>query len=165
MATPQQNVIVERKHKHLLEIARALLFQSKLLISYWEECLLTATFLINMLPSKVLKGKSPYFVLYKHVPTYDSLRSFRCLCYASALCGGRSKFEPMAKACVFLGYPIFQKRYKVMDLETKKISFSRDVHFYEDLYPFASLNHSPELIFPILMTNDTSVTSTPIFDS
>lgn len=32
--TPQQSVVVEKKHKHLLETARALLFQAKLLVKY-----------------------------------------------------------------------------------------------------------------------------------
>ena len=82
--TPQQNGIVERKHKHLLEVSRALLFQSFLHVKYWGECVLVTTYLINRLPTKLLKGKTPYELLHGKAPFYNHLGVFGCLCFMSA---------------------------------------------------------------------------------
>ena len=100
--TPQQNGQVERKHRHVLNVASALLFQVPLPIKFRGECVLTAAHLINRTPTKLLDGKTAYEVLYHQQPSYDSIKVFGTLCYAHSK-GSKDKFAPQGRKCVFLG--------------------------------------------------------------
>jgi hypothetical protein len=57
--TPAQNGVAERKNRHLLEVARSLMFQMNVPKYLWSEALLTAAYLINRMPSRILGMKSP----------------------------------------------------------------------------------------------------------
>lgn len=81
--TPQQNGVVERKHRTILQLARALLFQSGMTTDFWGETVLHATYLINRLPSSILNWETPYKLLYKKEPIYSNIRCFGCQCFCT----------------------------------------------------------------------------------
>ncbi|KAJ0509687.1 putative RNA-directed DNA polymerase [Helianthus annuus] len=156
--TPQQNGVVERKHRHLLNTARALMFQGNLPLNYWSDCVLTAVYLINRLPSSVLNGRSPYEVVHGFKPSLVHLRNFGCLCFSTIL-SESDKFAYHADKCVLIGYSNVKKGYKLLCLDNRKVYFSRDVKFYESVYPFKSnLNKNQEF------SNKTELNQINFFD-
>ncbi|XP_074284115.1 uncharacterized protein LOC141608671 [Silene latifolia] len=150
--TPQQNGRVERKHRHILEKARALRFQANLPIHFWGECVLTAAYLINRTPTKILAGRTPYELLHGEPPSLDNLRVFGCLAYAHNKTKPKDKFKERGTRCIFIGYPKHQKGWKLYDLKTRKQIESRDVIFHEHVFPYDDLNSTSK-------TNDNSNTS------
>jgi len=82
-----------------------------------------------------LQWKTPFEMLYGHVPSIDKLSVIGCLCYAANI-GEKNKFEARASRCVLLGYTFGFKGYKLYGLDTKKVFHSRDVIFQEHIFPF-----------------------------
>ena len=137
VATPQQNGRVERKHRHILNVARALLFQAGLPVKFWGEAISTATHLINLTPSKILHGLTPHEVLFGRKPSYEQLRVFGSSCYVHRNARDKDKFGARSRHCVFVGYPFGKKGWKVYDMERNEFFVSRDVVFQEDKFPMA----------------------------
>jgi len=136
--TPQQNGRFERKHGHILNVARGLRFQANLPLEFWEECVLAAAYLINRTPSSILNGKTPYEFLFNTQPMYDNIKSFGCLCYVYKYQRQKDKFTSRSWRCIFVGYPFGNKGWKVYDLDSGELFVSRDVVFFEDILPYAS---------------------------
>ncbi|RDY12088.1 hypothetical protein CR513_03165, partial [Mucuna pruriens] len=125
--TPQQNRVVERKNRHLLEVARALLFQMFVLDVYWGEAILTATYLINRLLTRVLNGIS----LIKHMLSFFPSSPLMCVAFVHSHNPHRGKLDPKAIKCVFIGYPSNKKGFKCYHPPSRRFFVSMDVTFHE----------------------------------
>lgn len=78
-----------------------------------------------------------------------------CLSNATNVRPHKGKFEPRAQKCVFIGFSPRQKAYKLYSLDSKQVIISRDVIFYENIFPFQSINDSQEQnSLPLPVTSD-----------
>ena len=133
--TPEQNSVVERKHQHILHVARALMFQSHLPLSYWCYAVTHAVYIINRLPTPILNNQSPFFLLHNTLPDYTQFKVFGSLCFACTSSAHRTKFDSRAHKCVFLGFKNGTKGYVLLDIHTHRIFISSHVIFYESIFP------------------------------
>ncbi|XP_070009654.1 uncharacterized protein [Nicotiana sylvestris] len=139
----------ERKHRTILEIARALRFKAGIPLRFWGECVNTTVYLLNKLSYRVINFKSPFELLYLHAPSLSHLKVFGCLCYAIVpKC--MDKFVSKAIPTVLLGYSPIQKGYKLYDLQNKTLLVSKNVVFKDDSFPFKQLKFAGTPIFLVM---------------
>ncbi|XP_071735821.1 uncharacterized protein [Rutidosis leptorrhynchoides] len=100
----------------------------------WSECVLTACYLINRTPTAVLNGKSPYELIFKTEPNLSYIKCFGCLCFSTVL-NPSGKFSSRSIKCILIGFSSVKKCYKLYNLDDKSVFFSRDVKFYETVFP------------------------------
>ncbi|KAI3751228.1 hypothetical protein L2E82_22276 [Cichorium intybus] len=173
--TSPQNGKSERKLRTLNNIVRTLLAHASIPPSFWPHALQHATYLHNILPSKILNHKSPLKCLYQKDPSYLDLKVFGCLCFPLFPSTTIHKLQPRSTPCVFLGHPLSQRGYKCFDMSTNKIIISRHVMFDETKFPFSSIHNTQSYsflddeIFPFVFQEDhvptSPVTPTPTHNS
>ena len=140
----EQNGTAERKHRHLVEIALALLKNASLLENFWDEAVSTAAFLINRMTTPLLHNKSPYEVLFNILPDYKLLQTFGCLCYPHLRPYSLHKLNTRSEKCIFLDYSSIHLGYRCLSLSSNKLFISQDVIFEESIFPYSHSSTSSE---------------------
>ena len=129
--TPQQNGVVERRNRTLMEMARSLLKHMHMPNYLWGEAIRHATYLINRIATRSLQNQTPYEVLRGRVPNISHLRVFGCIGYAKVDKVHLKKLDDRTRVLVHLGTEPGSKAYRLLDAETRKIVVNRDVVFDE----------------------------------
>ncbi|CAL8151067.1 unnamed protein product [Prunus armeniaca] len=130
--TPQQNRVVERKNRTVIEMAKSMLHDKGMPYFLWAEAMHTAVYLLNRCPTKALHNITPFESYSGRKPGIAHLKVFGSLCYVHGLAELRHKLDPKSTKGVFVGYAICEKGYRVFDPVSNKLILSRDVTFDEE---------------------------------
>ncbi|KAG8488904.1 hypothetical protein CXB51_016855 [Gossypium anomalum] len=144
--TPQQNGVVERMNRTIMEKVQCMLLNANLPKSFWAEAASTACFLINRSLSVAIEKKTQQEIF--GYPAYAHVDN--------------GKLEPRSIKCVFLGYKAGVKGYKLWCPENRKVVISRDVVFDETaMLPNLSLKDSSNKEDQKQVEHQINIESTP----
>ncbi|GAB2278393.1 hypothetical protein Dimus_039287 [Dionaea muscipula] len=146
--TPQQNGVAERKNRTLKDMMNALLISFGLPQNMWGEAILTDNYILNKVPRKRI-DKTPYELWHGRKPSYDYLRMWGCLAKVAVPTPKRVRIGPKTVDCVFIGYAQNSSAYRFLvhesdnpDVHKNTIMESRNVVFFEHLFPYKSSEES-----------------------
>jgi hypothetical protein len=141
--TSAQKGKAERVIRSINNIIRTLLIQSSVPPNFWATALGTATYLLNILPTKTLALSTPHFALFGCNPSYEHLRVFGCKCNPNLSATTPHKLSPRSTLCVFLGYSPHHKGYLCFDRQSNRTIISRHEVFDETSFPFSEDSNPP----------------------
>jgi transposase InsO family protein len=129
--TPQQNDVMERKNKFLLDMARTMLDEYKTPDRFWAEVINIACYSINRLYLHQILKKTSYELLTGKKPNVSYFRIFGIKCFILIKRGRNSKFAPKAVEGFLLGYDSNTRAYIVFNKSTRLVEVSCDIVFDE----------------------------------
>ncbi|KAG2964870.1 hypothetical protein PC120_g27323 [Phytophthora cactorum] len=107
----QTNGTAERAIRTIVTIGRSMLHHAKLDKCFWAEAAMTAIYVKNRLPSPKIEHKTPFEIVYKSKPSVKHMRVFGCRTYILTPKEKRLKWDPKARAGLFLGYEEVSKAW------------------------------------------------------
>ncbi|GJV05152.1 putative ribonuclease H-like domain-containing protein [Tanacetum coccineum] len=94
--SPQQNGVVERRNRTLIEVARTMLIYAKAPLFLWAEAVSTACYTQNRSIVRLRHGKTPYELLHDKLPDLLFFHVFGALCYPTNNSENLDKLQPNA---------------------------------------------------------------------
>ncbi|GJS66193.1 putative ribonuclease H-like domain-containing protein [Tanacetum coccineum] len=150
--TPQQNGVVERRNRTLVEAARTMLIFSKAPLFLWAEAVATACYTQNRSLIHTLHNKTPYELVHDKKPDLSFLRIFGALCYPTNDSEDLGKLKAKADIGFFVGYAPNRKGYRIYNKRTRQIMETIHVTFDELTEQTAPVHSSsgpnPNLLTP-----------------
>ncbi|GKE82897.1 retrovirus-related pol polyprotein from transposon TNT 1-94, partial [Tanacetum coccineum] len=130
--TPQQNGVVERKNRTLIEEAKTMLANSLLPTTFWAEAVSTACYVQNRVLVTKPHNKTPYELLHGRPPNISFMRPFRCLMTILNTLDPLGKFDEKVDEGFFVGYSINSKAFRVFNTRTRKVEENLQINFLEN---------------------------------
>jgi hypothetical protein len=130
---PQQNGVTERKNMSIVEATKAMIHDQSLPMFLWAEASMTAAYVQNRNPHKILKNITPEEAFTGVKPEVGHFGIFGCLVYIHVPKEKRSKLEPSGRKGTFVGYNESSKEYRIYISGQRQIEVSRDVSFEEEV--------------------------------
>ena len=112
-------------------MVRSMMSYARLPVSFWGHALLSANYLLDVLPSKSVPT-TPYELWNGRKPNLEHLRVWGCP--AHVLEKDPTKLESRTEVCVFIGYPRGTKAYEFYSLRDQKVIVSTHATFLEEDY-------------------------------
>ncbi|GJV38915.1 putative ribonuclease H-like domain-containing protein [Tanacetum coccineum] len=129
--SPQQNGVVERRNRTLIEAARTMLIYAKAPLFLWAEAVATACYTQNRSMIRLRHGKTPYELLHNKPPDLSYLHVFGALCYPTNDSENLGKLQPKADIGIFIGYAPTKKAFRIYNRRTRRIIETIHVDFDE----------------------------------
>ncbi|GKE39400.1 retrovirus-related pol polyprotein from transposon TNT 1-94 [Tanacetum coccineum] len=116
--TPQQNGVVERHNRTLVESARTMLIFSKAPMFLWAKVVATACYTQNRSLIHTRHYKTPYELVHDKKLDLTFFRVFGALCYPTNDSGDLGKLQPTTDIGIFVGYAPSRKGHRIYNKRT-----------------------------------------------